>query len=613
MFMVHPTPLDDAQAALWAWLANNELKAPDTWEVACRAARTSARAFTRLLLEEKLGYLALLRNLRNMAGPASIRRWCSAQFSPAGRRTMLPFRYIAAVRAAPQFASQLNTAPARVRSTLAEAASRTVVLVDVSGSMDMQLSSKSDLRRIDAAAALASVINGDSVRTFVYANNAVEVPTYQGLPGVDQIGAEVGGGTDLARGIQAVDKTRVRSPDRHHRRAGADVPDAVAEGAGRALLPDQRRQRAERGWVRGTVDPPRRVQRACHPLDCSAGGSRLTRPAVSPDVAPKPPGLRGFSLRVTEPTMGRPTTIERPVMRIFLCLIPSILLGRAGVGLPSSISGASTTPGGVSVGARSPSDGVHPDQHHLPALGGRTSVFSALSGVRRTSALTAAARSSPFRRAPSKPIRRRRWCQGSVLRAGRLAAVCTGENGEEFFVIRGYDGFRRTVGPHRSGSVGVGQRVRVPQTRRRGACPQPCTLHLRVRADLALPRFRSVIPIYTGKAAQGGAIPSRASARSGPCHGACRHRHHHRSRRLPRDRRGYHRIHHRRADCGADVPRQGAEPLETMWGISTLAGVAFSPAMFDYLSIPGLRRRRHAGAPPVIRAVSRSCWRCRPG
>lgn len=29
-----------------------------------------------------------------------------------------------------------------------------------------------------------------------------------------------------------------------------------------------------------------------------------------------------------------------------------------------------------------------------------------------------------------------------------------------------------------------------------------------------------------------------------------------------------------------------AEPLETMWGISTLAGVAFSPALFDYLSVP---------------------------
>jgi len=32
--------------------------------------------------------------------------------------------------------------------------------------------------------------------------------------------------------------------------------------------------------------------------------------------------------------------------------------------------------------------------------------------------------------------------------------------------------------------------------------------------------------------------------------------------------------------------RSEREPLETMWGISTLAGVAFSPALFDYLSIP---------------------------
>jgi hypothetical protein len=28
------------------------------------------------------------------------------------------------------------------------------------------------------------------------------------------------------------------------------------------------------------------------------------------------------------------------------------------------------------------------------------------------------------------------------------------------------------------------------------------------------------------------------------------------------------------------------EPLEWMWGVSTLAGIAFSPALFDYLSIP---------------------------
>lgn len=208
MFMVHPTPLDDAQAALWAWLANNELKAPDTWEVALSGGADKCETFTRLLLEEKLGYLALLRNLRNMAeagvDPALVQR---AILARKGAQNVLPFRYIAAVRAAPQFASQLNTALLACVQGSPKLPGRTAVLVDVSGSMNAPLSDKSDLRRIDAAAALASVINGDSVRTFVYANNAVEVPTYQGLPGVDQIVRKVGGGTDLARGIQAVDKT----------------------------------------------------------------------------------------------------------------------------------------------------------------------------------------------------------------------------------------------------------------------------------------------------------------------------------------------------------------------------------------------------------------------
>lgn len=32
--------------------------------------------------------------------------------------------------------------------------------------------------------------------------------------------------------------------------------------------------------------------------------------------------------------------------------------------------------------------------------------------------------------------------------------------------------------------------------------------------------------------------------------------------------------------------KETKEPLEMMWGISTLAGVAFSPALFDYLSTP---------------------------
>lgn len=207
MFMVRPKPVDEAQAAVWAKLANNELEAPDTWEVALSGGADKRETFTRLLLEDKLGYLALLRNLRNMADagvdPALVQR---AILARKGAQNVLPFRYIAAVRAAPQFAQQLNTALLACVQGSPKLPGRTVVLVDVSGSMASPLSDKSDLRRIDAAAALASVINGDSVRTFVYANNAVEVPTYRGLAGVDSISRKVGGGTDLTAGLAQTDR-----------------------------------------------------------------------------------------------------------------------------------------------------------------------------------------------------------------------------------------------------------------------------------------------------------------------------------------------------------------------------------------------------------------------
>ena len=70
LFLSHARPLDEAQAALWKRLADNELATPDTWEVALSAAGrgdSSKRAiWERLLAERKLGALALLRNLRNL-------------------------------------------------------------------------------------------------------------------------------------------------------------------------------------------------------------------------------------------------------------------------------------------------------------------------------------------------------------------------------------------------------------------------------------------------------------------------------------------------------------------------------------------------------------------
>src|SRR3712207_5760319 len=160
--MVHAKPKDDAQAQTWKALVEGTLAAPDTWEVALSGGADKRETFERLLRERKLGYLALLRNLRNMteAGVDSglIRDGIIAR---RGAARVLPFRYVAAARACPQMGPYLDQALSEAIAEMPVLSGRTLVLVDVSGSMDAPLSAKSDLRRIDAAAALASIIHGE--------------------------------------------------------------------------------------------------------------------------------------------------------------------------------------------------------------------------------------------------------------------------------------------------------------------------------------------------------------------------------------------------------------------------------------------------------------------
>lgn len=187
LFLIHAKPRDEAQAALWKQVADRTLASPDTWEVALSAGADKRETFERLLAERKLGYLALLRNLRNMdqAGvdEAIVK---AAILERRGAQRVLPFRFVAAARAAPRFEPWLDEALLETVLQGPVFPGRTVVLVDVSGSMDWKLSAKSDLTRMDAAATLASVIPGD-VRVFTFSDGVVEVPARRGMAGVDAI------------------------------------------------------------------------------------------------------------------------------------------------------------------------------------------------------------------------------------------------------------------------------------------------------------------------------------------------------------------------------------------------------------------------------------------
>jgi hypothetical protein len=233
LFLVHAKPKDEAQVALWKQLAERALPSPDTWEVALSAGADKRETFERMLRERKLGYLALLRNLRNMSeagvDEALVRE---AILARRGAERVLPFRYVAAARAAPRYEPWLDQALSEAVLQDAVLEGRTTVLVDVSGSMGARLSARSDLTRMDAAATLASIVPGD-VRVFTFSNGVVEVPARRGMAGVDSvIRSQPHGATYLGAAVERVNRERhdrliVVTDEQSH----DPVPDPVAKWA----------------------------------------------------------------------------------------------------------------------------------------------------------------------------------------------------------------------------------------------------------------------------------------------------------------------------------------------------------------------------------------------
>ena len=233
LFLCHAKPDSPEREALWKRLVDGELETPDTWEVALSGGADKKDTFERLIKEGQLDYLALLRNLRNMVeAGCDLDLVRGAILSRKGADRVLPFRYVAAARAAPQLEPAIDTALCEAIATAPALKGWTIVLVDVSGSMDYALSRKSDMKRMDAAAALASVLHGD-LRVFSFSNTLVEVPPRRGMAGVDAvIGSQPHEGTLLGEAVtqinkMAADRLIVVTDEQSHNR----VPDPVARRA----------------------------------------------------------------------------------------------------------------------------------------------------------------------------------------------------------------------------------------------------------------------------------------------------------------------------------------------------------------------------------------------
>lgn len=169
LFLCHAKPRDAEQGAVWKRLVDGELATPDTWEVALSSGGDKREHWERLLSERKLGALALLRNLRNMKDAGVGEDLLVSALDAMKTERVLPFRLISAAKHAPQLEAELERAMFGCLSAQKLLSGKTILIVDCSASMHGQISARSELDRLSAAAALAMLLREVCEKVSIYA------------------------------------------------------------------------------------------------------------------------------------------------------------------------------------------------------------------------------------------------------------------------------------------------------------------------------------------------------------------------------------------------------------------------------------------------------------
>ena len=152
----HPTPKTKEQSDMWKRLISKELETPYTWETELSANGNNKETWEKLIASGKVGYMALLRNLRNIinAQPENINLVYAtlANAEQVKKSRQFPFRFLSAHKelqgvsgATSKVFDVLETALDISVENIPKIKGRTAIVVDVSGSMGATVSAKSKM------------------------------------------------------------------------------------------------------------------------------------------------------------------------------------------------------------------------------------------------------------------------------------------------------------------------------------------------------------------------------------------------------------------------------------------------------------------------------------
>jgi len=251
LFLVHPKAKDETQQVLFNKIAKHELQTPYTWEVELSklgqqkydSVELKKEAFKakweELIFSNKLGYMALLRNLRNIleaeVSNEALNKVCKylSDANAVAKSKQLPFRFLSAYR---ELKALKNGRVSQVLEALEEAVvysaaniagydehRKVVIAADVSGSMQRATSAKSKVQNFDIGLMLAMLLQSrcENVITGMFGDKwkVINVPRKNVLANVDEFHrreGEVGYATngylviqDLLQRKEIVDKVMI--------------------------------------------------------------------------------------------------------------------------------------------------------------------------------------------------------------------------------------------------------------------------------------------------------------------------------------------------------------------------------------------------------------------
>ena len=209
LFLIHPKAKDEKQQAIFDKIASDTLDVPYTWEVELSALgqekfaseqlkrEAFARKWEELIHSEKVGYMALMRNLRNMletqVSHSDMKMVCNRLADPAqvAKSKQLPFRFLSAYREM-EYVNSLSTKAVMqaLESAVMVSASningfdentRVLLASDVSGSMYTSISPRSTVHLYDVGLLLSMLFRNtcDQVIAGIFGDRweVVNLPT----------------------------------------------------------------------------------------------------------------------------------------------------------------------------------------------------------------------------------------------------------------------------------------------------------------------------------------------------------------------------------------------------------------------------------------------------